>query len=77
MGFKRRFQRVTVLWRDTSSCHGWQDDDEDRQVMECESSGYLLRETATAIELAQSHAAHNVADVMVIPRECILRVTRI
>jgi hypothetical protein len=77
MGFKRRFRRVEVLWRDSSTYSGWQDDNEPRPVIECRTAGYLVADTPDHVSVAQSHAAHNVGEVIVIPRECILEIRRI
>ena len=72
MGFKRRFKRVTVRWRDSSQYSGWQDDGYPRPVIVCETTGYLVRESETCVEIAGSLAEHNIGEVTVFPRACIV-----
>jgi len=70
-------RRVEVVWRDSMSRIGWDSREEHRQmgsVGPCVSVGYVLESNADVVQLAQSwsHANENVADVITIPRECIV-----
>ena len=77
MGFKPRSRIVRVQWSDACSYGGWQPDDCERELTDCATVGYLLRDAADHIEVAPTVSDGMASDVMVIPKKWITSVTRI
>jgi len=74
MGFKPRQRRVTVYWLDSASHSGWTDDEVTRDAARCTTTGFLLRRSATHLEIAQSVSEHGmVGEVICIPSSCVQR----
>lgn len=70
---------VVVLWRDSSSCQGWQDSRAPfPEVAYCESAGYLVEKTDEAICIAQSRGVSDGispwADLITIPTSAVVSV---
>jgi hypothetical protein len=78
MGFKPRYQRVTVYWGDASSFDAWAPEDEPIEVAECSTTGYLIERTKTYIRIAGSAAINEmVSNVTIIPCEMVRRIERL
>lgn len=61
---------VVVTWIDASHEFGWMDgnDDVDADPPVCLSTGWLLKQTKTAVKLCQTIAADNHAQTLTIPK---------
>ena len=70
---------VEVEWTDAASTNGWQlkvdvdrEQADDRGLIECRSTGYLLSKDRRAVRLVQSQSAHgSVAEIQAIPLSCV------
>ncbi len=76
MGFKPRNRRVRVKWTDAAGYHGWQSLDFRPGPAPCETIGYLVERTDEYITVAHTMSDEGMADVVVIPKRCLISVGR-
>lgn len=79
MGAKPRFGRVTIYWLDIATHSAWAAIDEVRHPMPCATTGYIIRRSATHVEVALNVTADeaSAADVVAIPIPAITRIERL
>ncbi len=79
MGWKPRHRRVAVHWDDASNDYGWKPSDDDHRCgYHVVTMGFVVKRDKEAIFVAQSVAPDGMAaDVMRIPKGCILRIERV
>ncbi len=67
----KRYRKVHVVWMDAATNHGWESAEEavdGGAAHECESVGYLLRQTKEEIVLVQTIGGSDVNGRITIPR---------
>lgn len=78
-GEMKKHHAYTVKWRDSSTLRGWRSiDDGAHEVATITSVGWLIRSTSKTVTITSSISeCGNVADSLSIPRESIMKMTKL